>query len=172
MIAFFAVAAVLLFVALGVVLRHRRTAHRRVQAGDIRDRAAEQSHTVGQREALAEETAAQARVAQAEGDAKTAHAAGLKHQAQALRSDAATARDDVKKGFRTRRHDRSGLANPRHTGRRHRNPRNTARNARRHARPATDAQSWVTMQAADAPDAVVTRLVVLPGADHAEGIRT
>jgi hypothetical protein len=98
-ITFFAVAAVLLFVALGVVLRHRRTAHRRVQAGDIRDRAAEQSHTVGQREALAEETAAQARVAQAEGDAKTAHAAGLKHQAQALRSDAATARDDVKKDF-------------------------------------------------------------------------
>jgi predicted lipid-binding transport protein (Tim44 family) len=98
-IAFFAVAAVLLFVALGVVVRRRRTAHRRVQAGDIRDRAAEQSHTVGQREALAEETAAQARVAQAEGDAKTAHAAGLKHQAQALRSDAATARDDVKKDF-------------------------------------------------------------------------
>ena len=98
-IASIAVAAVLLFVALGVVLRHRRTAHRRVQAGDIRDRAAEQSHTVGQREALAEETAAQARVAQAEGDAKTAHAAGLKHQAQALRSDAATARADVKKDF-------------------------------------------------------------------------
>jgi type II secretory pathway pseudopilin PulG len=98
-IVLFAVAAVLLVVALGVVLRRRRTAHRRVQAGDIRDRAAEQSHTVGQREALAEETAAQARVAQAEGDAKTAHAAGLKHQAQALRSDAATARGDVKKDF-------------------------------------------------------------------------
>jgi hypothetical protein len=98
-IALIAVAAVLLFVALRVVLRHRRTAHLRVQAGDIRDRAAEQSHTVGQREALADETAAQARVAQAEGDAKTAHAAGLKHQAQALRSDAATARADVKKDF-------------------------------------------------------------------------
>jgi hypothetical protein len=98
-IALFAVAAVLLFVALGVVLRRRRTAHRRVQAGDIRDRAAEQSHTVGQREALADETAAQARVAQAEGDAKTAHAAGLKHQAQALSSDAATARYEVKKEF-------------------------------------------------------------------------
>jgi hypothetical protein len=98
-IAFFAVAAVLLFVALGLVVRQRRTAHRRVQAGDIRERAAEQSHTVGQREALAEETAARARVAQAEGDAKTAHAAGLTHQAQALRSGAATARDDVKKDF-------------------------------------------------------------------------
>jgi hypothetical protein len=98
-IAICAVAAVLLFVALGVVLRHRRTAHRRVQAADIRDRATGQSHTVGQREALAEETAAQARVAEAEGDAKTAHAAALKHQAQALRSDAVTARDDVKKEF-------------------------------------------------------------------------
>ena len=98
-IAIIAVVAVLLFVALGVVLRRRRTAHLRVQAGDIRDRAAEQSHAVGQREALAEETAAQARVAQAEGDAKTAHAAGLKHQAQALRSDAATARADVQKDF-------------------------------------------------------------------------
>jgi anti-anti-sigma factor len=51
---------VLLFVVLGVVLRQRRTAHRRVQAGDIRDRAAEQSRAVSEREALAEETAARA----------------------------------------------------------------------------------------------------------------
>jgi hypothetical protein len=72
-IALFAVAAVPLFVILGVVLRQRRTAHRHVQARDIRDRAAEQSHTVSEREAVAEETAAQARVAQAEGDANTAH---------------------------------------------------------------------------------------------------
>jgi hypothetical protein len=98
-IALSAIAAVLIFVALGVVLRHRRTAHRRVEAADVRDRAAEQSHEVGQREALADETAARARVARAEGDAKTAHAAGLKHQAQALRNDAATARDDVTKEF-------------------------------------------------------------------------
>jgi predicted lipid-binding transport protein (Tim44 family) len=98
-IAFFAVAAVLLFVALGVVVCRRSHTHHRVPACNSPDKAAEQSHTVGQREALAEETAAQARVAQAEGDAKTAHAAGLTHQAQALRSDAATARDDVKKDF-------------------------------------------------------------------------
>jgi hypothetical protein len=82
-IALFAVAAVLFLVAIGVVLRQRRTAHRRVQAGDIRDEATEQAHTVGRHEALADETAAQARVAQAGGDAKTAHAVGLKHQAQA-----------------------------------------------------------------------------------------
>jgi hypothetical protein len=98
-IALFAVAAALFLVAIGVVLRQRRTAHRRVQAGDIRAGAAEQFHTAGRHEALADETAAQARVAQAEGDAKTAHAAGLKHQAQALRSNAATARDDVRKEF-------------------------------------------------------------------------
>jgi hypothetical protein len=99
MIAFFAVAAVLILVALGVVRRHKRTEHRRSQAGDIREKAAEQSHTVGQREALADETAAQARVAGAEADAKTAHAAGLHHQAQARRSDAAAARDDVNQQY-------------------------------------------------------------------------
>jgi FtsZ-interacting cell division protein ZipA len=99
MIAFFAVAVVLILIALGVVARHKRTEHRRVEAGDIRDKAAEQSHKVGQREALAEETAAKARVAQAESEAKTAHAATLQHQAQTRRSDAATDRDDVNQQF-------------------------------------------------------------------------
>ncbi|MDT5125710.1 MAG: hypothetical protein QOG79_5501 [Mycobacterium sp.] len=95
-----AVAAVLILTALGFVLVHKRTDRRRVEAGDIRHRAAEQSHEVGQREALAEETAAKARIAQAEADAKTAHASGLQHQAQARRSDAATARDDVNQEYR------------------------------------------------------------------------
>jgi FtsZ-interacting cell division protein ZipA len=98
-IAFFAVAAVVIFIALGFMLVHRRTEHRRVKAGDMRGRAAEESHKVGQREALADETAAKARVAAAEADAKTAHSAGLQHQAQARRSDAATARDDVNQQF-------------------------------------------------------------------------
>jgi hypothetical protein len=98
-IAFFAVAVVLILIALGVVVRGKGTEHRRARAGDIRDKAAEQSHTVGQREALAEETAAQARGAAAEADAKTAHAAGLQHQAEAHRSDAATARDGVNQEF-------------------------------------------------------------------------
>jgi hypothetical protein len=97
---FAAVAAVLILTALGFVLVHKRTDRRRVEAGDIRHRAAEQSHEVGQREALAEETAAKARVAQAEADAKAAHASGLQHQAQARRTDAATARDDVNKEYR------------------------------------------------------------------------
>jgi FtsZ-interacting cell division protein ZipA len=100
MIAFFAVAVILILIAVAVVLSHKRTEHRRVEAGDIRYRAAEQSHKVGQREALADETAAKARVAQAEAEAKTAHAAGLQHQAQARRSDAATHRDDVNQQYR------------------------------------------------------------------------
>jgi hypothetical protein len=99
-IAFAAVAIVLILIALGLVLARKRTDRRRVEAGNIRDRAAEQSHEVGQREALAEETAANARVAQAEADAKTAHASGLQHQAQTRRSDAAIARDDLNQEYR------------------------------------------------------------------------
>ena len=79
--------------------RKKRTEHRRVEAGDIRDKATDESHKVGQREAFADETAAKARVAQAEADAKTAHAAGLEHQAQVRRNDAATARDEVNQEF-------------------------------------------------------------------------
>lgn len=94
-----AVAAILLIAAIAWVARNKRTQHHRVEAGDIRDNATEQSHTVGQREALAEETAAKARVAQAEADAKAAHATGLQHQAQMRRSDAASARDEVNQEF-------------------------------------------------------------------------
>jgi FtsZ-interacting cell division protein ZipA len=94
-----AVAAVLLIAALVWVARNKRTEHRRVEAGDIRDKAAAQSHKVGQREALADETAAKGRAAQAEADAKAAHAKGLQHQAQIRRSDAATAREEVNQEF-------------------------------------------------------------------------
>jgi len=85
--------------AIAWVARNNRTQHRRVEAGDIRDKATEQSHKVGQREALADETAAKARAAQAEADAKTAHAKGLQHQAQVRRTDAASARDEVNQEF-------------------------------------------------------------------------
>ena len=81
-----AVVAILAIAAIAWVARKKRTQHRRVEAGDIRDKATDESHKVGQREALADETAAKARVAQAEADAKTAHAAGLQHQAQVRRS--------------------------------------------------------------------------------------
>ena len=94
-----AVAAILAIAAIAWVARNKRTQHRRVEAGDIRDKAADAAHKVGQREAFADETAAKARVAQAEADAKTAHAAGLQHQAQVRRSDAASARDEVNQEF-------------------------------------------------------------------------
>ncbi|BBY03237.1 hypothetical protein [Mycobacterium seoulense] len=93
------VAAVLLVAAIAWVAHKKRTEHRRVQAGDIRDKAVEQSHEVGQREALADETAAKARAAQAEADAMTAHAAGLQHQAQARHTEAATSRSEVNREF-------------------------------------------------------------------------
>jgi FtsZ-interacting cell division protein ZipA len=94
-----AVAAVLLVAVTAWVARKKRTEHRRVQAGDIRDKAVEQSHEVGQREALADETAAKARAAQAEAEAMTAHSAGLQHQAQARHTEAATSRSEVNREF-------------------------------------------------------------------------
>ncbi|MBP1822114.1 FtsZ-interacting cell division protein ZipA [Mycobacterium sp. OAE908] len=94
-----AVAALALIAAIAWVARNKRTQNRRVEAGDIRDKATDESHKVGQREAFADETAAKARVAQAEADAKAAHAAGLQHEAQIHRSDATTARDEVNLEF-------------------------------------------------------------------------
>ncbi len=93
------VALVLLVATIAWVARKKRTEHRRVQAGDIRENAVEQSHEVGQREALADETAANARAAQAQAEAMAAHSAGLQHQAQARRTDAATSRSEVNREF-------------------------------------------------------------------------
>jgi FtsZ-interacting cell division protein ZipA len=94
-----AVVALLLIAAIAWVARNKRNQHRHVEAGKMRDRAEEQSHKVGQREALADETAAKARAAQAEAEAKAAHAKGLQHQAHTRRSDAAAARDEVNQEF-------------------------------------------------------------------------
>jgi hypothetical protein len=93
------IAAALLVAALAWVALKKRTIQRRVQAGDIRDSAIEQSHEVGQREALADETAAKARAAQAEAEAMAAHSAGLQHQAEARRTDAATSRSELNREF-------------------------------------------------------------------------
>ena len=93
------IAAASLIAAIAWVARKKRTEHHRVRAGDIREKAVEQSHEVGQREALADETAAKARAAQAEAEAMSAHAAGLQHQAQARRTDAATSRSEVNRQF-------------------------------------------------------------------------
>ena len=107
LIAVAAIVAIVVIAAITAVARAKRTQHHRVEAADIRDKAAEQSHKVGQREALADETAAKARAAQAEADAKAAHATGLQHQAQMRRSDAATARDEVNQEF-----DRANKVDP------------------------------------------------------------
>jgi cytoskeletal protein RodZ len=93
------IAAASLIAAIAWVARNKRTEHHRVQAGDIRDKAVEQSHKVGQREALADETAAKARAAQAEAEAMSARAAGLQHQAHTHRTDAATSRSEVNRQF-------------------------------------------------------------------------
>ena len=139
-----AVAAILAIAAIAWVARKKRTEHRRVEAGDIRDKAADESHKVGQREAFADETAAKARVAQAEADAKTAHATGLQHQAQVRRNDAATARDEVNQEFeRADKIDPDSQTPTTHRARL-RNPRDTSRNLRRQAGPTIDAQGRVT----------------------------
>ena len=93
------IAAASLIAAIAWVARNKRTEHHRVQAGDIREKAVEQSHEVGQREALADETAAMARAAQAEAEAMSARAAGLQHQAEAHRTDAATSRSELNRQF-------------------------------------------------------------------------
>ena len=93
------IAAASLIAAIAWVARKKRAEHHRVQAGDIREKAVEQSHKVGQREALADETAAKARAAQAEAEAMAAHAVGLQHQAHTHRTDAATSRSEVNRQF-------------------------------------------------------------------------
>ena len=129
-----AVAAVLLVAAIAWVARKKRTEHRRVQAGDIRDKAVEQSHEVGQREALADETAAKARAAQAEAEAMAAHAAGLQTPSASTSHRRGYLPRRGEPTIRARRQDRSGRANQRYA----------ARRCRRPARPTTDAQDRMT----------------------------
>jgi hypothetical protein len=92
-----AVVVILLVATLVWVLRRKRREHQRVEAEGIRDRAAEQEFEVGQREALAEETAARGRAAKAEGEAKAAQAEQLAQQAHVHRSEAADSRTDLDK---------------------------------------------------------------------------
>lgn len=94
-IAVAAIVVIAVLTTLVFVARHKRLEHRRAQAGEIRDDAAEQAHKVGQREALADETAARARVAAAEADAQSARARALAHQAEERRTAAVTARGEV-----------------------------------------------------------------------------
>lgn len=97
-IAFFAVAALVIVIALGWVLANKRTQRRRhVKAEKIRDDAKNETLHVKQREALAEETAAKARAAQADADVKAAQASALEQQAEAHRNEAKTSRDRLDK---------------------------------------------------------------------------
>jgi len=99
------VVAILLIATIAWVARNKRTQHRRVEAGDIRDKAAEQSHKVGQREALADETAAKGGAAQAEADAKAAHGPTTPSGSASQRRGHRPRRGEPR--VRARRHDRS-----------------------------------------------------------------
>jgi FtsZ-interacting cell division protein ZipA len=90
-----AVVAILLIAGLAWVARNKRNQHRHVEAGKIRQDAQQETLHVKQREALAEETAAKARAAQAEADVKAAQASGLQQQAAVHRGEAATTREHL-----------------------------------------------------------------------------
>jgi FtsZ-interacting cell division protein ZipA len=90
-----AIAVVVLIAAIAWVARNKRNQHRHVAADKIRESVREESLQVGQQEALADETAAKARAAQAEADVKAAQAAGLQQQAAVHRHEASTSRDHL-----------------------------------------------------------------------------
>lgn len=93
------VVAILLIAALVWVARNKRNQHRHIEAGKIREQAMEETLHVRQREALADETAARARAAQAEADVKAAQATGLQQQSAAHRNEASTSRDELNQEF-------------------------------------------------------------------------
>ncbi len=90
-----AVVVLLLIAGLAWVARNRRNQKRHVEADKIREYAKQETRQVKQQEALADETAAKARAAQAEADVKAAQAAGLQQQAAAHRGEAVTSRDHL-----------------------------------------------------------------------------
>jgi hypothetical protein len=90
-----AVVAILLIAGLTWVARNKRNQHRHVEADKIREGARQETLQVKQHEALADETAAKARAAQAEADVKAAQAAGLQQQAAVHRGEAVTSRDHL-----------------------------------------------------------------------------
>src|ERR1700691_940728 len=90
-----AVVAILLIAGLTWVARNKRNQHRHVEADKIREGARQETLQVKQHEALADETAAKARAAQAEADVKAAQASVLQQQAVAARSKAVTSRDQL-----------------------------------------------------------------------------
>ena len=90
-----AVVAILLIAGLTWVARKKRNEQRHVEADQIREDATHDTLLVKQQEALADETAAKARAAQADADVKSAQAAGLQQQAAVHRGEAVTSRDHL-----------------------------------------------------------------------------
>ena len=90
-----AVVAVLLIAGLAWLARSERNRHRRAEAGTIRDAAKTETLRVGQQEALADGTAAQARIAKSESEDWAAQVSGLQQQAAAQRVEAAIAREEL-----------------------------------------------------------------------------
>ena len=90
-----AVAAVLFVVLLARLLRDKRNQHRHAEADKIREDARQETLHVKQREAMADETAAKARAAQAEADVKAAQASGLRQQAAVHLGEATTSRGQL-----------------------------------------------------------------------------
>ena len=90
-----AFAAILLIAGLTWVARNKRNQQRHVDADKIREDARHETLLVNQQEALADETAAKARAAQAAADVNAAQASGLQQQAAVHRGEAVTSRDHL-----------------------------------------------------------------------------
>ena len=90
-----AVVAVLLIAVVIWVARNKRNEQRHVEADKIREDARHETLLVNKQEALADETAAKARAAQAEADVNAAQASGLQQQAAVHRGEAVTSRDHL-----------------------------------------------------------------------------
>jgi FtsZ-interacting cell division protein ZipA len=92
-----AVMAILLSAGLIWVARNKRPQQRHVEADKIREDARYETLLVNQQEALADETAAKARAAQAEADVNAAQASGLQQRAAVHRGEAVSSRDHLNK---------------------------------------------------------------------------
>ena len=90
-----AVVAVLLIAGLAWLARSERNRHRRAEAGTIRVAAKTETLRVGQQEAQADGTAAQARIAKSESEDWAAQVSGLQQQAAAQRAEAAIGREEL-----------------------------------------------------------------------------
>ncbi|CAM3933466.1 hypothetical protein [Smaragdicoccus niigatensis] len=85
-----------ILLGVGSALASRRSiAKRHSEADIIRDRATQQERQATEREALADEAAANARAMQAQAEAKAAIAARLHHGAEMRREEAVSARAEV-----------------------------------------------------------------------------